>query len=613
MHLRQHALLWGIAGACAALLFLAGGVAVGMVSAYEGRILPRVSLGGVDVGGLTREGAEQRVREKVSDLLNERIHLQVEGSSAPAPRFTDLGVHVPVEDLVAGVARFGHTSDPARDSVAWARALFGTSFPLRFEVRETVVRSYAQEAFAGLIVPPRSAWWRLAGDGAPTLVPASDGKTVNEQQLARDVLERLRSSDRRPIAVRLTRETPAVSDAEARVLLPSVERMAATPLALTLDERLWEVPSRILRSWIALERRSGSPVATLASEPVAAYLTEVIGKEVNRPAADARFEISEGRVSVFSPPQEGVRIKTDESVAAARAAAEQGSGRAELEVERTSPAVATTDDLERLGIRDLLGRGESDFRGSPKNRIHNIRVGAARFHGVLIPPRQEFGFNEQLGPVRKDTGYLPELVILTNVTTPQYGGGLCQVSTTAFRAAVLSGLKITERRNHAYPVSYYGTPGFDATIYPNQRTWKDGTDLKFLNDTPAHILVQTRLEGTKLIFEFWGTSDGRDVKLVGPTPYDRKSGGAVKARLVQQVYRGGELAREETFESSYKSPKLFPRVLDANAEGETWEERVRRIAEKDRKAREEAEKQVQRERVLPLPTPTPVPVIVEEE
>lgn len=213
----------------------------------------------------------------------------------------------------------------------------------------------------------------------------------------------------------------------------------------------------------------------------------------------------------------------------------------------------TSTNLDKYGIEELIGRGTSNFRGSPKNRIHNINVGASKFNGVLIKPGEEFSFVKTLGPVDKSTGYLPELVIKVDKTIPEYGGGMCQVSTTCFRAALNAGLKITARTNHAYPVQYYAPQGTDATVYiPNP-------DLRFMNDTPGYILMQTHIEGTQLAFDFYGTSDGRQAKLVGPTVTSRGEEGAMKTVLYQEVYGAdGNLIRKSEFKSSYDSPSKYP-------------------------------------------------------
>jgi vancomycin resistance protein YoaR len=105
-------------------------------------------------------------------------------------------------------------------------------------------------------------------------------------------------------------------------------------------------------------------------------------------------------------------------------------------------------------------------------------------------------------------------VIKGNETKPEYGGGLCQIGTTVFRGALASGLDITARRNHSYRVSYYEPAGTDATIYD---PWPD---LKFKNDTGKHILIQTRIDGRKIYFDFWGTKDGRQVSMTEPVVYN---------------------------------------------------------------------------------------------
>jgi vancomycin resistance protein YoaR len=122
-----------------------------------------------------------------------------------------------------------------------------------------------------------------------------------------------------------------------------------------------------------------------------------------------------------------------------------------------------------------------------------------------------------------------------------------------FRAAVSAGLKITERYPHSFPVAFYNPQGFDATVYP------PSVDLKFVNDTSANILIQTKIEGSNLTFEIYGTKD-REVKVTTPEEYDKKFDGSMKAKFTQEIWQDGELARSKTFYSVYKSPRLFPEI-----------------------------------------------------
>jgi len=292
---------------------------------------------------------------------------------------------------------------------------------------------------------------------------------------------------------------------------------------------------------------------SINEEALKSYL-ESVKNETRVNPENAKFAFSEGKVSAFAISKNGYEINTEKSLMAVSEVLKKDPFTKDinLEINILKPEVSSSD-VEQYGIKELIGEGVSNFRGSPKNRIHNIGVGAARFNGVLIKPGEEFSFIKNLGPVDESTGYLPELVIKTDKTIPEYGGGMCQVSTTTFRAAMNSGLKITARTNHAYPVQYYNPQGLDATVYI------PSPDLKFINDTPAYILIQTRIEGTQLFFDFYGTSDGRETKIVGPFVTSRGAAGAMKAIVTQEVYGpDGNLIRKSEFKSSYDSPSKYP-------------------------------------------------------
>ena len=269
---------------------------------------------------------------------------------------------------------------------------------------------------------------------------------------------------------------------------------------------------------------------------------------------DAKLSFAEGTVSAFSLSKDGYELDSEKSFENIEKIITENPTTKDLNLETvTLNAEVASTNLDKYGIKELIGKGVSNFRGSPKNRIHNINVGAKRFDGILIKPGEEFSFIKTLGPVDASTGYLPELVIKVDKTIPEYGGGMCQVSTTMFRAALNSGLKITARTNHAYPVSYYAPQGLDATVYIPK------PDLMFLNDTPNYILIQTRIEGTQLFFDFFGTSDGREAKIVGPFVTERGEAGAMKTIVTQEIYDAdGNLLRKQDFKSKYDSPDKYP-------------------------------------------------------
>ena len=286
---------------------------------------------------------------------------------------------------------------------------------------------------------------------------------------------------------------------------------------------------------------------------------------LNREPQNARLVVENGRAVQFQEHLSGYTLDAHSAAQALKTAILAGHTELEMSLDTRSPAIRLSD-LNNLGIRERVATGQSDFTGSSASRINNIRVGAAQYNGIILAPGEEFSFNKYLGPVDAAHGFRPELVIKPEGATPEFGGGLCQVSTTAFRAAFFGGLPITQRRNHSYAVHYYEwiaddrprAVGLDATIYAPYQ------DMKFVNDTEGSLLVWTRLEGKRLYFDFYGTPDDREVLVDGPHPFDKRATGAVKSTVSRTVTKNGH-SQQVTFNSVYIPPKTAVQTLELPA------------------------------------------------
>ena len=244
-------------------------------------------------------------------------------------------------------------------------------------------------------------------------------------------------------------------------------------------------------------------------------------KKIDIPAQEALFKFGDGRVTAFKPSSPGQTIDREKAKQDfSRLVSPPTPGIISLSMIPVEPKVKT-EQVNSLGIRELLGKGKSFFRGSISARIHNISLASSRLNGLLIAPGEVFSFNKALGEVSAATGYKQAYVIKEKKTILDDGGGVCQVSTTFFRAGLSAGLAIEERQAHAYRVAYYEQggfgPGLDATVYAPR------VDLKIKNDTPAYILVQTTVDtnNSTLVFDLYGTSDGRIVTLAKPRVWDQ--------------------------------------------------------------------------------------------
>ena len=332
----------------------------------------------------------------------------------------------------------------------------------------------------------------------------------------------------------------------------AIKQAVSREFKLNTGKEVVSVSSEELNKWVESYIRTYSGEADLRlSYTAIQYYLESLAPSINIAPVNAKLTFEKSRAKIFVPSVIGSQLNIAKSLGLISTSIASGNNSAELVIDKIEPEI-TLEKVNNLGITTLIGRGESNLGKSPPSRVHNIKVGALKFNGLILKPGEEFSFNGILGEVDDKNGYQSELVIKNGQLVKEYGGGLCQVSTTVFRAAIFSGLPIVERRPHSFPVQYYNPQGFDSTIYPGV------VDLKFVNDTSAHILIQTKLVNSNLTVEIYGSKDGREVTMDGPHQYGQKSDGSMKAYFVRKISKDGQLVKEERYDSVYKPPPPSP-------------------------------------------------------
>jgi len=369
----------------------------------------------------------------------------------------------------------------------------------------------------------------IVEDGEYNIQHEQHGKIFNYDEIIEQIKARLAYLDDSPITLSLKTAYPQVYKEQIEPLLPQAEKIIQlAPLKLItadneeFEKKEWIISKDQLATWLSAKKNSNGKkiIIGLKQDLFEKFLEETAAKEINHEPIDAKFKIRDGRVEEFVSSQPGQSIDIEETfknlenkLIELSEKEPASSPEIKIVIKEVQSAISNKE-VNNLGIKDLIGTGYSNFAGSPANRRHNIRVGADTLNGILIKPDEEFSLIKALGEINASTGYLPELVIKDNKTIPEYGGGLCQIGTTAFRTALATGLPITERRNHSYRVSYYEPAGTDATIYD------PAPDFRFINDTDQYILIQTRIEGNDLYFDFWGTDDNRIITQTKPKIYN---------------------------------------------------------------------------------------------
>ncbi len=320
------------------------------------------------------------------------------------------------------------------------------------------------------------------------------------------------------------------------------------------------------------------PLVKFKNDKISEYV-DGVAKDINRSPQNPKFTFANGRVTEFLPALDGIELKNEELANLIEdsleklSLSEDKTITIEIPITKTPPGV-TTDKVNDMGIRELIGRGTSTYYHSIPSRVHNVVLAASKINGTLVAPGETFSFNQTLGDVSEFTGYQQAYIISEGKTILGDGGGVCQVSTTLFRSLLNAGLPINERRAHAYRVGYYeqgSPPGLDATVY------SPSPDLKFTNDTPSHILIVATAnpKNYSLIFELYGTSDERVATISKPVvtnvvappedlyqddptlpmgvvkQIDYKAWGA-KVTFSYTVKRGGETIISKVFTSNYR-------------------------------------------------------------
>lgn len=534
-----------------------------------------IKIANLNLGGKTTQVAQEILENKWKNFASQEISLfyqTAEKKYTWSVRLMNLGFRIDFQPALKAASQIGRQGNFLIQIKEQLTAFLGLyNFKPAHQTDKGQFQNYTAELFKNIERPAQNATLLFSeGKNDFELKPAQAGWVINRQKILDSLCDCIDKFSSQPIVLEIINDFPLVEDKETELARQKAnETLNNLPYQLVYEKKSWPIDKEFLLNWLvfqpAQETDSDNIVLGLFLNQgkITEYLNK-LAKEIDQPTINAKLETESNRATIFAPGQKGQKLELEKTYQAimTNILSQPPVKKTELVVEETQPKI-TLNKTNQLGINGLLASGVSNFAGSPANRISNIKLGASKFNSLILMPDEEFSFNAILGEVGPDQGYLRELVIKKDVVIPEYGGGLCQVSTTLFRAAVNSGLKITERANHSFPVVYYNPQGFDATIYDPH------PDLRFINDTPNHLLIEAVVKGNQLTFNFYGTADGRKTKIIGPTTLWQKEDGSMKTVLTQEIYRDGALAEKKVFYSNYKSPDLYASGHESPAPVET--------------------------------------------
>jgi len=533
------------------IVALAGAAVLAYGTHYANCIYEGITIQGVPVGGLTPEQAREALRQRMAQ--EGAIYVSLYTSERTwVVSANELGGSFDLDDAVRQAWRMGRGGNFVADWIDRCRLLWqGYQIVPAFRIEPGPALIYLRRVAKQVGNPARRAQLWVAGLQARTgesQVGREMDIVATREAIERQVRDALGASSWgngirwptssgpaptmriEPISVALVfreiappitevagaRERASVILSSPVTLLFSAEEPGADGVLRPLTRR-WSVDQAVLASWLTLQRiqtTSGAVMQVTVDEDEIAEYLQALADQIARPPREARFDYdsSANTLTTLSPGQNGYALDVQTATRLVANACLSSERQVELPVAVIPPRV-TRADLEKLLPLALISEGESSFQGSTAGRLQNIRVASARFHGLVVPPGATFSFLEHLGLVTVANGYSEAWIIYGDRTVLGPGGGVCQVSTTCFRAAFWGGYPIVERSPHSYRVSWYEPPvGLDAAVF------SPVVDMKFRNDTTTPILILTYMDevNAKLYFRFYGQPVGRKVTLDGP-------------------------------------------------------------------------------------------------
>ncbi|HUV42808.1 MAG TPA: VanW family protein [Patescibacteria group bacterium] len=467
--------------------------------------------------------------------------------------------------------QIGRSNNPLKNLQEKYEAWMGKiNLPLEYSLDNAVLDEQLDQIADQVFVPMIEPAIKIDAQKQIQIEPGKSGLNLDKTSLSSTVNSQLTYLNFESIGLLTIQASPQLTEKQIEETRSRAEKFLNKKLILINNEMTWELDDEQLIQLLSFTNGFNQ-------EKIASWSAN-LASAINHPPQNAAFEFNQGRVTQFRAAKDSLNLeeqKTIDLIAHSLTELENNKETitTQLPIITTPPQIATAE-VNNLGIQQLVGRGISYFRGSISSRIHNIQLAASRLNGLLVAPDETFSFNQSLGEVSPTTGFQQAYIIKEGRTVLGDGGGVCQVSTTLFRAALDAGLPIIERQAHAYRVGYYeqnSTVGLDATVF-------DPTaDLKFKNDTPAYLLIQTQTDtkNQKLTFELYGTYDGRVTTIsesriwdqIPPPPDLYQDDPTLPAGRIKQIdwqawgakvafdYRvehNGETLQDRTFYSNYR-------------------------------------------------------------
>jgi vancomycin resistance protein YoaR len=535
-------------------------------AAYYNQVHTGIGVARQGLGGRTQDEAIALITARVEQTHTQPITL-VSGANTWTVTPDDVGQSINIQATASTAIDFTRKSNLIADLARRLRLYFNReNLPLIGEVDEEKFDAFLAQVAGGLDVKPVNAGLDIQGESIQPVEGVS-GFVVDQDRLRVLLMDALFAHNTAEIEIPMMTKAPDVVADSTEEAAAQIRTMLSADLQLTYlapkpapvvtatqttSSSAQATPTTAPQTTTTVPRTTTTIVETASGESlafvtstktfkpgdIAAYLDykaedrngvktlvpyisaekmapvfSMIDAPMALPAVDAHFE-SDGASCWVAQGIEGKGLDREATAEALTAASLQTDNRIAAAKLKAIDPDFTTEEAHEMGIVTPLGTYQTEWKGT-FSRQHNVRVATERISNKLVAPGEEFNFAKTLGPRTKEAGFYLAPGIVDGALEDVYGGGICQVSTTIFNAALEAGLKISERWNHSFFIDHY-PPGRDATITGGGAP----KNLRFVNDTANYIWIWAWSDGITTRFVIFGTNDGRKVDIITSERYN---------------------------------------------------------------------------------------------
>ena len=508
-------LLTGTAGA---------GVLYAWGQQYDGRVLPGVSIGNTDLGGLTRAQAEAQIANAYGSLGTGQITLTGPDGQTAIISYADIGRRLDTSALVDAALVAGREGEPLARLIGEPRAAIrGVTLDAAVIYDRDKVAATVESFATAIDRTPSDASVSAGQDGTFSASPAKDGREVDKSALLAALdqeLQAIYTPASTTLAVPIVPLAPSVTTASAEAASAAANRMAADMQVVRLMDT-WEIARSSLAPLISFSTAADGSLTPVFDESGLDPVLTTLGQQVNQAAQEAGFKLVKDHVVAIDTGLEGRTLDAAGTKAAimreigARQAGEAAS-LVPATVAAVEPALTTTAAEAFAPNMQLISSYSVYYYSIVNNHWGgNIEAPATKIDGTVVPAGAIFDFWKVVGDLRLLPGTGPGNAIEGGkiTVTGAFGGGICTTSTTLFNAAFRAGMVPIARQNHNEFISRY-PPGLDATVWIVGNTTQT---MSFKNDTEFPILITHTITrtGSKrwLTFKIWSVPNGRTTKI----------------------------------------------------------------------------------------------------